>query len=88
MKEEKPSPTVTHEALVMSCMIGVMENQEIKTTDIASNFLQTYTESVVQVWLDSILINMLLNIYPLKYGDKVIIERVKKVIYTVINHAL
>ena len=72
----------------MSCMIGAMENHEIKTTDTARNFLQTYMESVVQVWLDIILVKMLLNIYPLKYGDKVIIERVKKVIYTVINHAL
>ena len=40
-KVDMSSPTVSTEGLVLSCMIDVMEGQEVATADIPGAFLQT-----------------------------------------------
>ena len=65
-----------------------MENRDVSTTNIPGVFLQTKMESVVRVWLDSILDDVLLNIDNKNYRDKVVIEQGQKVIYAVLKRAL
>ena len=40
-KEDKSSPTVSAEGLVLSCMIDAMEIRELATVDIPGSFLHT-----------------------------------------------
>ena len=65
-----------------------MENRDVATTNIPGVFLQTKMESVVRVWLDIILDDVLLNIDNKNYRDKVVIEQGQKVIYAVLKRAL
>ena len=75
-REDMSSPTVTHEGLLLSCIINAMENRDVVTTDIPGSFLWINTEGTVRVRIDSILSDVLLNINPEKYRDKVVIEQV------------
>ena len=55
-----------------------MEDQVIVTNDIPGSLLQTDTKGTVRVRLYGVLAEIILNIEPEKYGDRVIIEQEKK----------
>ena len=73
---------------MISCVVDTMENRGVATNNIPITFLQTKMEGTFRVHLDIILDEMLLNIAPETYRDKVVIEQGKKVIYAVLKHAL
>ena len=65
-----------------------MEKCDVATTNIHGAFLQTDMEGTVWVRLDGVITEMLLNIDPENYRDKVVIGRGKKSIYMVLKHTL
>ena len=65
-----------------------MEECDISNTDKTGALLHNYMEGTTRVILDGVLEEMLLNIYPQKYCDKVVIKRVKKFIYAALKHEL
>ena len=73
---------------MISCVVDTMENRGVATNNIPITFLQTNMEGTFRVHLDIILDEMLLNIAPETYRDKVVIEQGKKVIYAVLKQAL
>ena len=86
--EEMRHPKATQDSLMISCAINTMKNRDVATTNIPGVLLHTKMEGMVWVRLDIIKSKMLLKIYPEKYRYKLVIERGKKVIYTVLNSAL
>ena len=64
-----------------------MDNYNVEATNRSIDFFRTDMEVMVQVRLYGALAEILLNIDPEKYGDKVIIEMGNKVIYAVLNRA-
>ena len=73
---------------MLSCVINVMDDQDVATTNLPRAFLQTNMEVMVRVCLYGILSEILLNVDPERYRDKVLIERGKKLIYAVLKCAL
>ena len=59
-KEDKLSPTVSTEGLMLSCMIEAMEGQEVATADIPGAFLQNdYEKGDIHIKLEGVMVTLL-----------------------------
>ena len=87
IKEESSSPTVSIEALFLTCMIDAMENQYVITCDIPGAFMHADIDELIHIKLDGELVDLLIKLDP-TYKEFVTIEFGKHVIYTKLNEAL
>jgi hypothetical protein len=70
-KEDVSSPMVSAEAVMLTCMIGALEDQDIAVIDIPNAFVQTDVkdeEHRVVVRIRGPLVNILVSIAPDVYG--------------------
>ena len=75
-KEDKSSPTVSTECLMISRMIDAMEGWEVATADIPGAFLQTYYyKGDIQIKLEGSMVPLLEEIYPGYYKDFIFTDK-------------
>ena len=68
-KEDTTSPTISNEALMLSCMIDAMEGRDVATADIPGAFMQTpYDGGDVHIRIDGPMATLLAKIDPELYG--------------------
>ena len=86
-KEQTSSPTVSNQALFLSCIIDAKEQRHVGTADVPGAFLQTPSEEEVIIRLDRQMAVQLARINP-KYAKDMVEERGQKVIFEKANKAL
>jgi Reverse transcriptase (RNA-dependent DNA polymerase) len=86
-KEESSSPTVSIEALFLTCMIDAMEDRYVVTCDIPGAFMHADIDELIHIKLEGELVDLLIRL-DTTYKEFVTIEYGKHVIYTKINKAL
>ena len=86
-KEETSSPTVSIEALLLSCMIDAMENRDVATLDIPGAFMQAMIDEELHIKFDEELIDLLCQVDP-SLSQYVTMEGGRRVLYTKLNKAL
>jgi hypothetical protein len=87
-KEEASSPTVSIEALMLSCTIDAKEGRDVATADIPGAFMQADMDEVVHMRLEGVMVELLLELDPKKYGSHVVEHHGKKVLYVQLMKAL
>ena len=89
-KEETSSPTVSVEALMLSCIIDAYENRDVATVDVPGAFLQTAMDDLVYMTIRGDAARQLVKANPDKYGsflktgkrgEPYIITKLKKAVY-------
>ena len=87
-KDQTSSPTVSNQALFLSCLIDAKERRDTATADVPGAFLQTPNngEEVI-IRLDRQMAVQLARINP-KYAEHMVEEKGQKVIYGKANKAL
>ena len=76
---------------MVTCIIDEMEVRDVTVSDITGVFLQTdmvHGNHIVRVRLCGVLWDLLVNINPEKFAEKVVLEGGQKVTYAVLNKAL
>lgn len=86
-KEETSSPTMTIEALFLTCIVDAMERRCVVTCDIPGAFMQTDIDESVHVKMEGELATLLVKIEP-SYKQFLYYERGKPVIYAELTKAL
>ena len=64
-------------SLMVTCIINAMEGRDVVFADISSVFLHTdmvHGDRTVRVSIGGVLADSLVNIYPEKFTDKVVLE--------------
>ena len=86
-KEETSSPTISVEALFITCLIDAKEGNDIATCDVPSAFMHADIDEVIHLCLDGEIAELLLKVDPsyAKYATK---EKGKTVIFTELSKAL
>ena len=86
-KEETSSPTISVEALFITCLIDAKEGGDIATCDVPSAFMHADIDEVIHLRLDGEIAELLLKVDPsyAKYATK---EKGKTVIFTELSKAL
>jgi hypothetical protein len=87
-KEEASSPTVSIEALMISCVIDAKEKRDVATADIPGAFLQADMDELVYMKLDGVMVDILMELDPKKYGPHVVTHHGKKTVYVQLVKAL
>ena len=93
-KEEASSPTVTLEAVILTCLIDAMEGRDVAIVDIPNAFIQTPNEKLKEHHQQDFMkvrgrvAELLLEFQPEVYSDYVVYERGSPVIYLLILMAL
>jgi hypothetical protein len=97
-KSETSSPTVSTEALILSCMIDAKEDRDVATADIPGAFLQTeYNEGDTHVRIEGTMAELLAQVDPKLYrqyiitrpnGKTVLYAETLKAMYGTLNAAL
>ena len=86
-KDETSSPTISTEALFLTCLIDAMEGRCVVTCDVPGAFMQTDIDELVHLKLEGEIAELLVKVDP-SYGEFMTKERGKLVIYTELNKAL
>jgi Reverse transcriptase (RNA-dependent DNA polymerase) len=86
-KEESSSPTVSIEALFLTCMIDAMEDRYVVTCDIPGAFMHADIDELIHIKLEGELVDLLIRL-DATYKEFVTVEYGKRVIYTKLNKAL
>ena len=86
-KEETSSPTVSTEALFLTCAVDAIERRAVLICDIPGAFMQADIDEIVHLRLDGPILSALLRIDP-SYAKFVVTERGKPVLYTELDKAL
>ena len=86
-KEETSSPTVSIEALLLTCLIDAMEDRAVMVCDIPGAFMQADIDEIIHVKMDGAILEVLLQMDP-SYHQFVATERGKNVLYTQLDKAL
>ena len=89
-KEEVSSPTVSTEAVLLSCIIDAEENRDVAVIDIPNAFIQTRVEDekdMVIIRVRGLLAEMLVDIAPDVYGPYVTTDKkgVKQLLLLCLN---
>ena len=86
-KDETSSPTISVEALFITCLIDAKEGRDIATCDVPGAFMHANIDEVIHLCLDGEIAELLLKVDPSysKYATK---ERGKTVIFTELSKAL
>jgi hypothetical protein len=87
-KEEASSPTVSTEALMLSCVIDAKEGRDVATANVPGAFMQVEMDEVVHVRLEGVMVDLLTELDPKKYEPCVITQNEKKVLYVQLMKAL
>jgi hypothetical protein len=87
-KHDASSPTVSLEALMISCIIDAKEKRYVVTCDVPGAFLQTKMDELVYVRFDGPMAEALIKLDPSQYKKHVTIEHGKTVIYAMLKKAL
>jgi hypothetical protein len=86
--QDATSPTVTREALLMSCAIDAKEGRVVMTCDVPGAYLHCDMDELCHVLLEGVLVDLYLDVNPAA-RDKVTYGRNgKKRLYTRMNKAL
>ena len=70
-KEDSSSPTVSTEAVLLSCIIDAEEERDVAVIDIPDAFIQTSVENekdMVYIRVRGVLVDLLIEIEPDVYG--------------------
>ena len=86
-KDETSSPTISVEALFITCLIDAKEGRDIATCDVPGAFMHADIDEVVHLRLDGEIADLLLKVDP-SYSKYAIKERGKTVIFTELSKAL
>ena len=86
-KEESSSPTVSIEALFLTCMIDAMEDRYVVTCDIPGAFMHADIDELIHIKLEGELVDLLIRL-DATYKEFMTVENGKRVIYTKLNKAL
>ena len=89
------SPTVSIEALLLSCVIDALEERDVATCDISGAFLQADIDDVVHVKFEGPMVDLMIRTDPLykrfvkvfPSGKKVLMVQLKKAMYGCIKAA-
>ena len=87
-KEEASSPTVSTEALMLSCIVDAREEREVATLDIPGAFLHARMDEKVIMRIDGAMADLLVKINPEKYKPFLEKQRGKPVIFVQLKNAL
>jgi len=86
-KEETSSPTVSTEALFLTCAVDAVEKRAVLICDIPGAFMQADIDETVHLRLEGPILSALLRIDS-TYAKFVVLERGKPVLYTELDKAL
>ena len=86
-KDETSSPTISVEALFITCLIDAKEGHDIATCDVPGAFMHADIDEVVHLRLDGEIADLLLKVDP-SYSKYAIKEGGKTVIFTELSKAL
>ena len=86
-KAETSSPTISIEALLLSCLIDAMEERDVATCDLPGAFMQADIDEELFVKFDGELVDLLIKVDP-SFAQFVTQEHGKRVLYTILNKAL
>ena len=78
MKEDASSPTVSSEAVMLTCIVDANENREVAIVDIPNAFVQTVVKDEKDrafIHIRGPLVNILLSIAPDVYGSYVMVGK-------------
>ena len=95
-KEEAASPTVSLEALFLSCAIDAYEERYVVTSDISGAFLQADMDDFVLVVFEGVIVDLLCqlrndykeHIFVTKSGRKLLYVQLNKAMYGTIKAAM
>ena len=92
-KEEKSSPTVLTDSIMLTYAIDANQRRDIMTLDVPNAFIQTgmppkKVEEQIIMKVRGVLVDWLVEINPLTYSPYVVIERGEKVLYLEILRAI
>jgi Reverse transcriptase (RNA-dependent DNA polymerase) len=86
-KEETSSPTISIEALFLTCMIDALERRCVVTCDIPGAFMHADIDELIHIKLEGELADLLIRLDP-TYQQFATMEHGKRVIYAKLNKAL
>ena len=87
-KEETSSPTVSIEALMLTCVIDAKEQRNVAVVDLLGAFMQSDMEGEVIMKLEGVMVEVIVKIDPSKYEKYSVQENGKDVIYAILTKAL
>ena len=88
-KEDSSSPTVSTEALFLTCLIDAMEKRDVATVDIPGAFMQSDMEGRdTYMKIEGKMVDILSKVDPSLYEEHATIENGKKVLYVKLKKAL
>ena len=93
-REEAASPTVSMESISLTTVIDAKEKRDIMTADIPNAFIQAHMPKIengedrVIMKITGVLVELLVKLAPEVYGDYVVYEKGKKVLYVEVLRAL
>jgi hypothetical protein len=94
LREDAASPTAALESIMITGVIKAKEEKDIMTCDIPTAFIQALLpkknpgEDRVDMKITGVLVDMLVNINPELYGQAVVLENQKKVLYVEVWKAI
>ena len=93
-KEDSASPTAALESVMLTCVIDAHEGRDVMCNDVPNAFIQTPLpqpktgEARVTMKITGVLVDMLVQLNPEVYGNYVVFENGRKVIYVVVLKAI
>jgi hypothetical protein len=87
-REDATSPTVSTQAVFLTCLIDAHEGRDVATVDIPGAFMQADMDDLVHLRLTGKMVDLLLDIDQDKYDPFVAQEGKEKVIYVELTKAL
>ena len=86
-KEDTTSPTITTEALFLTCLTDAIENRYVVTCDVPGAFMHSDIDELVHLKLEGEIAELLVKVDP-TYAEFVSKEKGKTVIHTELSKAL
>ena len=87
-KEEKTSPTVATESVMLTSTIDAKEGQDVATVDIPGAFMHSDEDKTIHLRLQGTLADLLVKCDPKLYRKYVVTERGQQVLYVELIKAL
>jgi hypothetical protein len=93
-KEDSASPTASLEGIMLTTVIDAKENRDIMTADVPNAFVQTPMpetkdgEARIIMKITGVLVDLLVEMAPEIYGNFVVYEKNKKILYVEVLKAL